>query len=67
MIVPLSRAFASTLATYTSDVRSHKFYVRIGSMAAAAKLMHKSVDEGVRKTVLDGFFKDLESSKAGQN
>ena len=37
------------------------------SVAAAAKLMHKSVDEGVRKTVLDGFFKDLESSKAGSN
>lgn len=37
------------------------------SVAAAAKLMHKSVDEGVRKTVLDGFFKDLESSKAGRN
>ena len=37
------------------------------SVAAAAKLMRKSVDEGVRKTVLDGFFKDLESSKAGQN
>jgi F-type H+-transporting ATPase subunit b len=37
------------------------------SVAAAAKLMHKSVVEGVRKTVLDGFFKDLESSKAGSN
>jgi F-type H+-transporting ATPase subunit b len=38
------------------------------SVAAAAKLMHKSVDEGVRKSVLDGFFKDLESSKkAGSN
>ena len=37
------------------------------SVAAAAKLMRKSVDEGVRQTVLDGFFKDLESSKAGRN
>jgi F-type H+-transporting ATPase subunit b len=37
------------------------------SVAAAAKLMHKTVDAGVQKTVLDGFFKDLETSKASQN
>ena len=37
------------------------------SVLAAEKLMRKSVDEGVQKTVLDGFFKDLESSQAGQN
>lgn len=35
------------------------------SVLAAEKLMRKSVDDGVQKTVLDGFFKDLESSKAG--
>jgi F-type H+-transporting ATPase subunit b len=37
------------------------------SVMAAEKLMRKSVDAGVQKTVLDGFFKDLESSKAGRN
>jgi F-type H+-transporting ATPase subunit b len=38
------------------------------SLMAAEKLMHKSVDDGVQKTVLEGFFKDLEASKkADQN
>ncbi|MDE2141835.1 MAG: F0F1 ATP synthase subunit B [Elusimicrobia bacterium] len=37
------------------------------SVLAAEKLMRKTVDAGVQKTVLDGFFKDLESTKAGQN
>lgn len=37
------------------------------SVMAAEKLMHKTVDAGVQKTVLDGFFKDLEKAKAGQN
>ena len=37
------------------------------SIQAAEKLMRKTVDAGVQKTVLDGFFKDLETSKAGQN
>lgn len=37
------------------------------SVMAAEKLMHKTVDAGVQKTVLDGFFKDLEKSKAGAN
>lgn len=37
------------------------------SVMAAEKLMHKSVDAGVQKSVLDGFFRDLEKSKAGQN
>ena len=37
------------------------------SVMAAEKLMRKSVDEGVQKSVLDGFFKDLDSKKAGQN
>jgi F-type H+-transporting ATPase subunit b len=37
------------------------------SVLAAEKLLRKSVDEGVQKTVLEGFFKDLESSSAGQN
>jgi F-type H+-transporting ATPase subunit b len=37
------------------------------SVLAAEKLMRKSVDEGVQKTVLEGFFKDLESSKSGRN
>ncbi len=37
------------------------------SVLAAEKLMHKTVDAGVQKTVLDGFFKDLEKSKAGAN
>ena len=37
------------------------------AVKAAEKLMHKTVDAGVQKTVLDGFFKDLESSKAGSN
>ena len=38
------------------------------SVLAAEKLMRKSVDEGVQKSVLDGFFRDLDTSKkAGQN
>ena len=37
------------------------------SVLAAEKLMRKTVDEGVQKTVLEGFFKDLDSSKAGRN
>lgn len=38
------------------------------SVMAAEKLMRKTVDEGVQKSVLDGFFKDLESAKkAGNN
>ena len=38
------------------------------SVMAAEKLLHKSVDAGVQKTVLEGFFKDLESTKkAGSN
>jgi F-type H+-transporting ATPase subunit b len=37
------------------------------SVMAAEKLMRKTVDAGVQKTVLDGFFKDLEKSKAGNN
>lgn len=37
------------------------------SVMAAEKLMHKTVDAGVQKSVLDGFFKDLDKSKAGSN
>jgi F-type H+-transporting ATPase subunit b len=37
------------------------------SVLAAEKLMRKSVDAGVQKTVLDGFFKDLDAAKAGNN
>jgi F-type H+-transporting ATPase subunit b len=37
------------------------------AVRAAEKLMRKTVDAGVQKTVLDGFFKDIESSKAGSN
>ena len=38
------------------------------SVMAAEKLLRKSVDAGTQKTVLDGFFKDLESAKkAGTN
>jgi F0F1-type ATP synthase membrane subunit b/b' len=38
------------------------------SVLAAEKLLHKSVDAGVQKSVLDGFFKDLDSTKkAGSN
>lgn len=37
------------------------------SVMAAEKLLHKTVDAGVQKTVLDGFFKDLEKGKAGTN
>ena len=33
------------------------------SILAAERLMRKSVDEGVQKTVLEGFFKDLETQK----
>ena len=34
------------------------------SVLAAEKLVRKSVDESVRKSVLDSFFKDLEKQKA---
>lgn len=37
------------------------------SVQAAEKLMRKTVDDGVQKTVLDGFFKDIETTKAGRN
>ena len=37
------------------------------AVKAAEKLMRKTVDAGVQKTVLDGFFKDLDASKAGSN
>lgn len=33
------------------------------SVLAAERLMRKTVDEGVQKTVLEGFFKDLEREK----
>ena len=36
------------------------------SVMAAEKLMRKSVDDGVQKNVLDGFFKDLDAAKAGR-
>ena len=35
------------------------------SVLAAERLMRKSVDEGVQKTVLEGFYKDLEAKKVG--
>ncbi len=34
------------------------------SVLAAERLMRKSVDENVQKTVLEGFYKDLETQKA---
>ena len=38
------------------------------SVLAAERLLRKSVDAGVQKSVLDGFFKDLDSNKkAGSN
>ncbi|MBI3288677.1 MAG: F0F1 ATP synthase subunit B [Elusimicrobia bacterium] len=37
------------------------------SVLAAEKLLRKSVDDGVQKSVLEGFFKDLDASKAGRN
>ena len=33
------------------------------SVKAAEKLMHKSIDDGVQKSVLEGFFKELETTK----
>ncbi len=35
------------------------------SILAAEKLLKQSVDEGVQKKVLDGFFKDLDKQKIG--
>lgn len=35
------------------------------SVIAAERLMRKSVDDNVQKTVLEGFYKDLESKKVG--
>jgi len=34
------------------------------AVTAAEKLVHKTIDEGVRKSTLDMFFKDLEKDKA---
>ena len=34
------------------------------AVTAAEKLVHKTIDEGTRKTELDHFFKDLEKGKA---
>ena len=36
------------------------------SVLAAEKLMRKSIDDGVQKSVLDSFFKDLESAGKGR-
>jgi F-type H+-transporting ATPase subunit b len=47
-----------------AELRGH---VASLSVMAAERLIGKSMDEGVQKAVLDGFFKDLESSKAGTN
>lgn len=37
------------------------------SIMAAERLIRKSVDEGVQKTVLEGFYKDLEQQKGKVN
>lgn len=37
------------------------------TVMAAEKLMRKTVDDNVQKTVLEGFFKDLESQKGKAN
>ncbi|MDE1976336.1 MAG: F0F1 ATP synthase subunit B [Elusimicrobia bacterium] len=37
------------------------------SVLAAEKLLRRSVDDGVRKTVLDSFFKDLENKESARN
>jgi F-type H+-transporting ATPase subunit b len=37
------------------------------SVLAAEKLMRKTMDDGVQKTVLDGFFKELDAKKAERN
>ncbi|MBI4371569.1 MAG: F0F1 ATP synthase subunit B [Elusimicrobia bacterium] len=37
------------------------------SVLAAEKLLRRTVDDDVQKTVLDGFFKDLDASKAERN
>lgn len=37
------------------------------SVMAAERLIRKSVDEGVQKTVLEGFYKDLEQQKGKVN
>jgi F-type H+-transporting ATPase subunit b len=56
---------AAIKAKTTGDLRKE---VATLSVLAAEKLLHKSVDAGVQKSVLDGFFKDLESAKkAGSN
>lgn len=44
-------------------VRDLRKEVATLSVLAAERLMRKSVDEGVQKTVLEGFYKDLESKK----
>ena len=47
-------------------VRDLRSEVASLSVMAAEKLMRKSVDDGVQKNVLESFFRELETKKAGR-
>ncbi len=46
-----------------AELRAH---VADLSVSVAEKLIGKSVDDGVQKSVLDGFFKDLDAARGGR-
>jgi F-type H+-transporting ATPase subunit b len=61
------KTFAELAAEKNKLVADLRKEVATLSVLAAEKLMRKSVDDGVQKNVLEGFFKDLETSKASNN
>ncbi len=61
------KTFAELAAEKNKLVADLRKEVATLSVLAAEKLMRKSVDDGVQKNVLEGFFKDLETNKASQN
>ncbi len=63
----IGKTFAELAAEKNKLVADLRKEVATLSVLAAEKLMRKSVDDGVQKNVLDGFFKDLETNKASKN
>lgn len=61
------KTFAELAAEKNKLVADLRKEVATLSVLAAEKLMRKSVDDGVQKNVLEGFFKDLETNKASNN
>lgn len=58
------KTFAELAAEKNKLVADLRKEVASLSVLAAEKLMRKTVDDGVQKSVLEGFFKDLEAGKS---